>query len=298
MENRVLMVSINQLLTDISGKLLECCSSALAATQEAWWLLEKVTKQTKAQLLLANDATLTHEQSSQLQSWLNERIRNKKPLAYILGSVPFCDLDIIVQPPILIPRPETEELVTWLVKQLEPVKDKKLSILDLCTGSGCIALALARALPAAKIIGVDINPQAIALAESNKNHNRITNVLFVQSDLFASIEPTTVFDLIVSNPPYVTESEYTALSDDVRLWEDKRALIARDQGLEFYKRIAMESKKRLAPESILSPLFARIVVELGRHSDPVAAIFKAAGFAEARLYNDMQHVPRWLGAYV
>jgi len=291
------MAAVNQLLNQISEQLKTYCSS-LAANQEAWWLLEKLTKKTKAQLLLASDIELTNAQSSQLQHWLNERVRDKKPLAYILGSVPFCGLDIHVQPPILIPRPETEEWVTWVIQHLDPVKHSNLSIVDLCTGSGCIALALARALPKAHIIGIDINPDALVLAEVNKKHNRINNVSFIQSDLFVAIQETQKFDLIVSNPPYITDAEYVNLPDDVRLWEDKRALVADDDGLEFYKRIAIESKRRLTYDGLLSSMFARVVVELGQHPDAVVKVFQAAGFAEVRLYNDMQQVPRWLGAYV
>ena len=95
--------------------------------------------------------------------------------------------EIFVEPPILIPRPETEQLTSWLIEKLKKVKNEKLNILDLCSGSGCISLALASALPNAFIVGADINPQAITLAQKNKKHNKIENATFIQSDLYSNI---------------------------------------------------------------------------------------------------------------
>ena len=170
------------------------------AEQEAWWILEKITGLSKARLLFLNTQTLTHDQELTLEKIIKQRTDEKMPLQYILGSVPFCNLDILVHPPILIPRPETEEWVHWLINLFAPMHHVPLKILDLCTGTGCIALALAQAFAQSSIIGIDINPDAITRANKNKTHNAITNVTFLISDLYASLTPSQTFHLIVSNP--------------------------------------------------------------------------------------------------
>ena len=159
--------------------------------QEAWWLVQKITSKNKSFLLLNRTIQLTSDQEITLFKWVNERI-NKKPLQYILGSVPFCNLDILVKPPILIPRPETEEWSSDLIKKLPNIP---LNILDLCSGSGCITLALTKALPKARVIGLDIEQEAIDLALENKRHNDIHNVDFIKSDLYEAVHHKT-FDLI------------------------------------------------------------------------------------------------------
>ena len=154
-----------------------------------------------------------------------------------MGSTPFAGLEILTQPPVLIPRPETEEWTVNLIEQLQGLPDKKLQILDLCTGSGCIALALADALPQAKIFGTDISDSALALANHNKIHNHIPNVEFLRSDLFAQIPQKFTFDLIVGNPPYIDEQEWNNLDPSVTQSEDKHALLAADHGLALIKKI-------------------------------------------------------------
>ena len=152
-------------------------SSTNLSNQEAWWLLEHITAQSREKLLTTNDISKT--QIDQLDQILLQIRQDKKPLAYILGFVPFLSLKIKVAPPILIPRPETEEWVEKTIAMLQPIQDQPLKILDIGTGSGCIALALAHHLPNAKITAIDINPQAIALATENTKINNISNVNFL-----------------------------------------------------------------------------------------------------------------------
>ncbi len=289
----------NEFIKQLRAHLRACCSTEHEAQQEAMLLLAHVMQVNQAQILAQTTITLTPTQQQQLDQALHARIHEHKPLAYILGSVPFCDLDILVEPPVLIPRPETEEWVSWLIEQCAPLRTQPCNILDLCTGSGCIALALAQALPHARVTGVDKNPQALALAQKNKAHNGVSNVTFMLGDLCAPLPPGVCYDLIVSNPPYISEEEYQSLAPEVAQWEDKLALVAPNEGLEFYQRLAYEAARFLCPSSIFSGCnLPRMVVELGTEPEKVMAIYRKAGFSHVNLHYDLQGKERWVAARI
>lgn len=244
---------------------------------------------------------LSPHQQKLLDEWIKQRVEACKPLQYILGSVPFCDLTIQVRSPILIPRPETEEWVSWLIERLKPLDTKGLRILDLCTGTGCIALALAHHLPDSVVTGIDINPEAIALAQENKRTLNLSNIEFILSDLYTALSQDLKFDLIVSNPPYLCSSEYEALSEDVKKWEDPRALVAPDRGMQLYHSIiagahgyldTLHRKKSLTQV----PAF---VCEIGpAQKDSIKDVLVGHGFKNVDLINDLQHAPRWVIAFI
>jgi release factor glutamine methyltransferase len=294
---------INKIIKNLPKKL---------STQELWWLLEKVTGKSKTQLLTQKELELTGTQEEKLNEFINLRVNGKKPLQYILGSVPFCDLEILVEPPILIPRPETEEWCSWVIEQRPSIhssslkaskntrdenqnkKNIPLKILDLCCGTGCIGLALAKALPNAAITGIDKNPRAIKLSEKNKNHNKIENIKFIESDLFTNIPENTKFDLIVSNPPYIPEKDFKTLSPDVTQWEDKDALVAQDEGLAFYKKIVSTARDFLNPPQNNLP---SIVFEFGiNQEDDVKKILEQNNFKNIEVFKDSYNVARWISA--
>ena len=257
---------------------------------EAWWLLEKLTGKTKAELILEEEILLTDEQQNTLNRWVKERVEDKKPLQYILGSVPFCDLQILVEPPILIPRPETEELCAWLIDKISPVEDK-FSILDIGSGSGCISLALAQALPNARVTGIDIHENAIALSNKNKAHNKITNANFIESDLYENL-CNKKFDLIISNPPYISEKDFLTLSPEVSKWEDKSALVAEDDGFAIHKKILMGAPDFLHSDGQHG---GRVVIECGKgQAEELKALFEKAGFKKVSVHKDLEGVDRWL----
>jgi len=234
--------------------------------------------------------TLTKEQQQKLEHWINQRVNEKKPLQYILGKVPFCDLEILVEPPILIPRPETEEIVCWLIEQIKQQGHKNLSILDVCCGSGCIGLALARAFPEATVVGLDINEQAIDLSEKNKKHNNISNISFVQSDLYQALSKEQVFDIIISNPPYLSEESYENVSDEIRIWEDKQALVAQHDGMALYEKIIAQSHNFLK-QTNKGP---HLVLEIGIDQNTIKELFIQAGFTNIEIHNDMSGKKRWI----
>lgn len=255
--------SVFACIASVSAQLRSCYPDADEATQHAWWFLQALTNKTKTALLNQVPFTLSHEQCDQLQQWIERHTKDHEPIAYIFGSVPFGSLTLATKPPILIPRPETEEWCLRLIEQLMPYKNEKLVILDMCTGSGCIALSLAAALPNADLYAVDINPAALALADYNAQLNKISNITFIQSDLFDYI-PTIQFDCIVTNPPYLATTEWSTLDQSVTHWEDKRALVAADDGLLLIKKIVQNAASWLNPHSALKKTnVPQLFIEIG-----------------------------------
>jgi len=292
------MKTLHHFVVTCADQLADVCSNQQTAEQEAWWLVEHVTGKSKAQLLAALDYPLTAEQEAQLQTMVTQRVVECKPLQYLLGWVPFVDLTITVQPPILIPRPETEEWVVWLIEQLRPVGTRPLRILDLCTGTGCIALALAQACPAATVIGIDCNPHAVALAQFNAQRNHLTNVTFIESDLYRALVDEQPFDLIVSNPPYITQTEYQKLSVSVRAWEDPLALVAAQDGLAVYRQIVAQAKSFLCDSSVLvHDNLPRLVLESGTQPGAIVALLHEHGFDRVVVHRDLQEKERWIVAF-
>jgi release factor glutamine methyltransferase len=174
-----------------------------------------------------------------LWEWVRPRAM-REPLQYIFGEVDFYNVKLEVDRRVLIPRFETETLVAWLVEKGVPQlvnKTKKsgenLHILDLGTGSGAIAIALAKCFPQGLIAAVDRSSSALEVAQKNATLNRITNVKFLQSDWFNALRKCDCekFDIIVSNPPYLTRKEFENAQDEVKKYEPERALIADDKGL-------------------------------------------------------------------
>ena len=277
-------------------KLLEpAYPSPVQREQIAWWLVEAATSCSQAQFML--NPIISDEAVSKIEHWIHEHLTKNKPLQYILGSVPFCDLEIAVEPPVLIPRPETEEWCMELLSRLAPLQDQPLRILDLCTGSGCIALALAQALPKAKVLGVDISKKAIALAKRNAQLNKIGNVEWRQTDLKKPWKLSD-FDLIVSNPPYITDSAYTDLDPSVKKWEDQEALASGSDGLELIRHIVEKAPEALRHHPKLSELgIPQLIVEIGYdQGQSVAELMKMAGYSLVTINNDLSGKNRTVSA--
>lgn len=253
----------------------------------ACWLAEKITGRSVSQLLTV-DSELTDAERKQLENYIHDLTVLKKPLQYVLGTVDFCGLELTVRPPVLIPRPETEEWVTALIKQLEH-EHKPLKILDIGTGTGCIALALAHALPQAQVIGVDCSQEALNLARENQIKLAITNVTFIESDIFSNIKET--FDVIISNPPYIAEHEWQQLEDTVRVWEDKGALVADNQGLMLLKQIIEQAPTYLNQHG-------KLVLEMGSlQGDAVCTLMRSCGYTDVELYKDFAGLDRLVIGY-
>jgi release factor glutamine methyltransferase len=270
------MTTVTEALREGITALTQYLANPVSARQEAHWLLAHVLSLSYTQLIVSHQRRLTADEYARYTQSINKRMREHIPLAYILGTVPFCGLTLAVEPPILIPRHETEELVSELIDTLTAYS-QPLTILDVCTGSGCIALALAAHMPHAHIIGSDIDPQAITLANKNKAQLGLTNVSFVHSDLFTHLTGHT-FDLIISNPPYLARTEWHELTPDVMSWEAQHALIGGESGLEYYIRIISQAHQFLTG-SLKNSMLPELVFEYGStQADALCALLTENGF--------------------
>ncbi|KKQ33527.1 MAG: Release factor glutamine methyltransferase [candidate division TM6 bacterium GW2011_GWF2_37_49] len=286
---------ISELLKDAYSQLLLTCGDKMLAEQEAWWLLQHITGKNRSELLLDKYAKIPCEQADKFALLLDQRVVQNKPLSYILGYVPFCDLNILIEPPVLIPRPETEEWVCWLISVLKVAGKKNFSVLDLCCGSGCIGLAVAKAFHQSHVFGIDISEHAINLSKLNKIENQLNNIEFIQSDMFENLPENFTCDLIVSNPPYLSADEYVCLDADVRLWEDKNALVAGDAGMKFYETILLQASKYL---NIYSSDIPSIVLEIGPAQWFIETLLQDLNYENFEIYNDMHGRRRWLAIFV
>lgn len=213
---------------------------------------------------------------------LQARLLAHEPVQYVLGTAYFADMELEVTPATLIPRPETEELV-HLIRQ-EQAGRTGLRVLDVGTGSGCLALALARVLPAAEVLAVDISAEALAVARRNAARFA-PGVAFEQVDILNGL-PTEIapgsLDILVSNPPYVRESERAQMRENVLAWEPATALFVPDEDpLLFYRRLAEIGAQLLAADGVA---YLEINEALGTET---AALFTAQGFADVRVVADM-----------
>lgn len=204
----------------------------------------------RLELYLKREQQITLAQKERINQFLIRRAAHE-PLQYLLGEVGFCDLRLLVDPRVLIPRSETELLIEWIEHYFSKKKDLSLNILDLGTGSGAIALSLAKFFPKSQVLAVDISSDALEVAQKNAQLNQIHNVCFLQSNWFEALQspdkksttqPTTteknfVFDLIVANPPYLTDSEYQTAQEEVRNFEPKLALVAENWGMADLEKI-------------------------------------------------------------
>ena len=230
--------------------------------------------------LLAHIQEALDEASRALFERAVDRRTLREPLQYILGRQEFWGLDFIVTRDVLIPRPETELIIEAALK-LVPNKDARLTVLDLCTGSGCIAVSLAKELTSARIFASDKSEEALNVARENaRRHGVADRVRFLEGDLFGSLEELDLrgrVDIMVSNPPYIPSGEFSALQPEVRDYEPRMALIAGQNGTEIHQRIIDEAPGFLGSKNALilemgigqAGALVQIVREAGTYDDPI-----------------------------
>jgi release factor glutamine methyltransferase len=213
---------------------------------------------------------------------LAKRRRDGEPVAYLVGRREFWGLPLAVEPAVLVPRPETETLVEAILAKLP--SERPLRVLDLGTGSGAIALALASERRNAEVLATDVSPEALDVARRNAAALAIRNVSFLRSDWYASI-PSLPFDAIVSNPPYVCAGDPHLRDGDIR-FEPQLALVAGADGLAALKPIVLGAPQRLAAGGWLA-------VEHGYdQSEVVRALFESAGFGSVQALRDLAGIAR------
>ena len=245
----------------------------------------------RAYLFAHPERELTAEEQTRYQETLNQRAHGI-PAQYITGHQEFWGMDFIVTPAVLIPRPETEHVIETVLKLSKESNDGGRAsppgyrghIVDVGTGSGCIALALAKELPQAEIHATDISPAALEIARANAARHQLENrIHFHQTDLLQSLDPGT-FDFVVSNPPYVGESEEDQVQLEVRKFEPRNAVFAGPTGLEVIERLIPQARAALKPAGWL-------VMEIsGTIADSVKRML--SGWLQVNITSDLQGIPR------
>lgn len=240
---------------------------------DAWYLMEYVCKLDKSQYYLKNREEIEPEKWQEYEVLLRKRAEHV-PLQYITGSQEFMGLEFKVNSQVLIPRQDTETLVEEAFKVLEP----GMSVLDLCTGSGCIIVSLLKHKEGLIGTASDISKQAILVAKENAKQNQV-EAEFVSSDLFKSITGT--FDMIISNPPYIPTDVINELMPEVKNFEPVAALDGKEDGLFFYREIIGEAGKFLNSNGYL-------YFEIGHdQGGRVAAIMEDSGYRNVRVVKDL-----------
>ncbi|MDO6390608.1 peptide chain release factor N(5)-glutamine methyltransferase [Pontibacter sp. BT731] len=243
-------------------------------------VLEHVLQKSRQQLSLAQQEELNPEQEAQVQQAV-ERLKKQEPVQYVIGTAHFYGLDLLVDERVLIPRPETEELVNLVVH--EHKDHSSLQVLDICTGSGCIPLALAAHLQADRVYGLEVSEGALKVARANARQLKLP-VAWLEQDVFEPIQGIAPhsLDIITSNPPYVKEQEKALMRANVLAFEPHLALFVADEDpLKFYKRIAEVGVGLLKKGG-------RLYFEINeQYGQEVRQLLLQAGFAQAQVVQDL-----------
>ncbi len=251
----------------------------LSPARDAELLLMHVLGCGLAGLLTHPERALSPAESAQYESLVSRRL-GAEPVQYILGEQEFFGLNFRVTRDVLIPRPETEHLVEALLELVK--RDAAVHIVDAGTGSGAIAVALAHALPRSQVTAVDLSEPALAVARQNAERHGVSGrIRFLHSDLLAGLKGES-FDAVVSNPPYIAESE--VLEAQVRDYEPRSALYAGPTGLEVYERLVPEARGVLKPGGWL-------LIEIG-HGQRAALLHLLNDWKDVRFADDLQGIPR------
>lgn len=234
-----------------------------------------------------SDLTLQSHQHKRINDFLARRLKGE-PIQYITGCVSFFDLNIKVGSGVFIPRPETEFMVECAITFIKDrLVDRQPSfILDLCTGSGCIALAMANYFPEAAVIGIDISASALGYARDNQLSNHIKNVSFICGDLFEPFKHD-CFDVIISNPPYIKTDEVAKLQREVSCYEPFIALDGGQDGLRFYRVIFDDAKRFLTKDGI-------VIVEMGYGQAEEVINLAKRDFSNLKVIKDYSGIERIL----
>lgn len=249
------------------------------AWRDAELLLLRITGKDRAFLLTHPDTELTPQQQALYEQWLDRRAKHE-PIQYITGEQEFYGLALNVTPDVLIPRPETEHLVEALLNRVP--RDAPLRIADVGAGSGAIAIAIAHTLPQAILTALDCSQPALAVARQNaERHNLADRIRFLESNLLAAVA-NEKFDAVVSNPPYVPESEI--LEPQVRNFEPATALYAGPSGLNIYQRLIPQAWQSLKPQGWL-------MIEIG-HGQQNALASLLTEWNGVEFIRDLQGISR------
>lgn len=229
------------------------------------------------------DELLSEEQTDDFNKKISDRL-NDRPVAYIVGEKEFYSRSFKVKEGVLIPRSDTEIAVEEALKEAKNFKEG-VRILDLCCGSGAIGLTLAKEIEKSYVLLTDISPTAVETANENKRSLEAENAFVMKSDLFEDIADAVV-DIVVSNPPYVTQEEMYALSCDISKWEPHEALFGGSDGLSFYREIVPEAKNHLSENGVL-------ILEVGSYqANDVKELMEKHGYKNIKITKDYSGLDR------
>lgn len=243
-------------------------------------ILEEKHQMKRIDLALHPNLAFSEEE---IQSWnlILEQLKKEIPIQYILGTTEFFGLKFHVNESVLIPRPETEELVEWIIDDLKAKVIKDLKILDIGTGSGCIAISLAKNIPNAEVYALDVSPEALKVAKQNAERNQV-EIVFLEKNILETDDLELQFDVIVSNPPYVRHLEKEEIKKNVLEHEPHLALFVEDNdALVFYRKIAELATKNLTENG---NLYFEINQYLG---EEMIELLQNKGFQDAELRKDI-----------
>ncbi len=254
------------------------------ALLDAAYLLRHALKITQASLLADYDRILTPAEQADYQCLIARRLTHE-PVQYITGEREFYGLPLRVNPAVLIPRNSTEILVESSLDEMKPRANEPLRIVDVGTGSGAIAIALAHHLPHAQLTALDLSPEALEVATSNAALNAVAErIRFLESDLLTAVSEEPAFDAVVSNPPYIPSTDRDSLHPQIRDFEPEISLYGGPAGLDIYRRLIPQARAALKPKGLLA-------MEIG-HRKREAILELLADWNDVRLVNDLEQIPR------
>ena len=250
----------------------------LDASTDAWYLMESVIQKSRAQFLLFREEEMPEDERKRYLALIERRAAHT-PLQQITGEQEFMGFSFRVSEAVLIPRQDTEILVEEAVKKIRP----GMRVLDLCTGSGCIAISLKKLCPGIRAEASDLSKEALEIARENGRRLEAP-VLWHQGDLFEKLQGS--YDVIVSNPPYIPTAQIETLSEEVRLHEPRLALDGKEDGLYFYREIAGKAKEYLKPGGWL-------LLEIGwDQAEAAEELLRESGYAGIRVKKDLAGLDR------
>lgn len=278
--------TVGSLLGDICPQLAE--AGIESSKLEAVWLIEHVLGLSGLTQIIDRDRPLSAREVANVQALVTRRAA-REPLQYILGTQEFCGIEFAVTPSVLIPRPETELLVEQIVQRISA--EQQSTVVDVCTGSGCIAVSVARLKPSTRMIAIDISNASLEVARENARRHAVGDrITWLAGDMLepmAEKELAGRVDVIASNPPYISEADWVGLQPEVRCFEPKQALLAGSRGTEFHERLLKDAHRYLTASGVL-------LMEIGAGQGPVVRQLAETigGYGPVRFIRDAADIER------
>jgi release factor glutamine methyltransferase len=284
------MTVIMAAMTDEDSKTVGSCLAGIRARlasagiesgeQEAHWLIEHALGLSSLVQAIERDRALSRGEIEAVQTLVARRV-SREPLQYLLGTQEFYGMEFVVTPAVLIPRPETELLVEQVVRRIS--LEQPANVVDVCTGSGCVAVAIARGRPRIQVMGTDISGPALAIAQENARRQAVADrITWLEGDLLKPLAGKNLegsVDVIVSNPPYI--------QPEVKHFEPRQALVAGSRGTEYHERLLCEATRYLTPGGAL-------MMEIGMGQGPAVRqlVEKVGGYESAQVLQDAAGIER------